>query len=148
MIIEGSRSMDRATELVLRYYSAFNRGDWDAMLACLADDVAHDINQGVREIGLELFRAFLARMQRSHRMQLRDLVVMANAEGTRAAAEYVVHGEYLADFDNLPPAPRPVLCAARRRLLRHPRRPHRASDQLLQPRGSAEAAGDLKESPR
>lgn len=104
MIIEGSRSMDRATELVLRYYSAFNRGDMDAMLSCLADDVVHDVNQGVRETGIDAFRAFLERLQASHRMQLRDLLVMANAQGTRAAAEYVVHGEYLADFANLPPA--------------------------------------------
>jgi steroid delta-isomerase-like uncharacterized protein len=104
MIIEGSRSMDRATELVLRYYSAFNRGDRDAMLACLADDVAHDINQGVRETGLEPYRTFVDALQRSHRLQLRELVVMANAEGTRAASEYMAHGEYVIDYPGMPPA--------------------------------------------
>jgi steroid delta-isomerase-like uncharacterized protein len=104
MIIDGSRAMDRATELVLRYYTAFNRGDWEAMLACLADDVAHDVNQGGRETGRDAFRHFLARMQRSYREELRDVVVMANGDGTRAAAEYVVHGEYLADDVGLPPA--------------------------------------------
>jgi steroid delta-isomerase-like uncharacterized protein len=104
MIIDGSRAMDRATELVLRYYTAFNRGDWEAMLACLADDVAHDVNQGGRETGRDAFRHFLARMQRSYREELRDVVVMANGDGTRAAAEYVVHGEYLAEDVGLPPA--------------------------------------------
>jgi steroid delta-isomerase-like uncharacterized protein len=104
MIIEGSRSMDRATELVLRYYSAFNRGDREAMLACLADDVAHDINQGVRETGIEPYRTFVESLQRSHRLQLRDLVVMANAEGTRASAEYIAHGEYVVDYPGMPPA--------------------------------------------
>lgn len=104
MIIDGVRAMDRATELVLRYYTAFNRGDWDAMLACLASDVAHDINQGGRETGREAFRAFLARMHASYREQLRDIVVMANADGSRAAVEYVVHGEYLATDAGLPPA--------------------------------------------
>lgn len=104
MIIDGVRAMDRATELLLRYYSAFNRGDWDGMLACLAVDVVHDINQGGRETGRDAFRAFLARMQSSYREQLREIVVMANAEGTRAAAEYVVHGEYLATDEGLPPA--------------------------------------------
>ncbi len=104
MIIDGSRAMDRATELVLTYYAAFNRGDWEAMLACVADDVAHDVNQGQREVGREAFRAFLARMDRCYREQLRDIVVMANAEGSRAAAEYVVHGEYLVADTGLPPA--------------------------------------------
>jgi steroid delta-isomerase-like uncharacterized protein len=104
MIIDGVRAMDRATELLLRYYTAFNRGDWEGMLACLADDVAHDINQGRREDGRDAFREFLARMQRSYREQLRDIVVMANADGSRAAAEYVVHGEYVATDEGLPPA--------------------------------------------
>ena len=29
------------------YYRAFNRGDRDAMLSMLTDDVVHDLNQGV-----------------------------------------------------------------------------------------------------
>ncbi len=104
MIIDGVRAMDRATELVLRYYTAFNRGDWDGMLACVADDVVHDINQGGRETGRDAFREFLARMQRCYREQLRDIVVMANADGTRASAEFVVHGEYLLQDAGLPVA--------------------------------------------
>ena len=43
-------------------------------------------------------------MQASYREELRDIVVMANEDGTRAAAEYVVHGTYLADDAGLPPA--------------------------------------------
>jgi len=104
MIIDGTRAHDRSTELVLAYYAAFNRGDRDAMLALLSDDVAHDLNQGAREIGREAFAAFMARMDRCYREQLRDIVVMASPDGSRAAAEYVVHGEYLADDEGLPPA--------------------------------------------
>ena len=104
MIIDGTRAHDRATTLVLNYYAAFNRGDWDAMLALLTDDVAHDLNQGGREIGRDAFAAFLARMDRSYREQLRDIVVMACPDGARAAAEYVVHGEYLVADEGLPPA--------------------------------------------
>ena len=104
MIIDGNRAADRAIELVLAYYAAFNRGDWDAMLALVTDDVAHDINQGGRETGKAAFAQFLARMNRCYREQLRDIVVMANQEGTRVAAEYVVHGEYLANDTGLPPA--------------------------------------------
>lgn len=104
MIIDGTRTHDRSTELVLTYYAAFNRGDRDAMLDLLSDDVAHDLNQGAREIGRDAFAAFMARMDRCYREQLRDIVVMASPDGSRAAAEYVVHGEYLADDDGLPPA--------------------------------------------
>jgi len=104
MIIDGTRAHDRATTLVLDYYAAFNRGDRAAMLALLTDDVVHDLNQGARETGREAFAAFMARMDRSYREQLHDIVVMASADGGRVAAEYVVHGEYLADDAGLPPA--------------------------------------------
>lgn len=104
MRIDGNRLHDRGTELVLAYYAAFNRGDWDGMLSLLADDVVHDLNEGPRETGREAFAAFLQRMDRSYREQLREIVVMATADGTRAAAEYVVHGEYLVADEGLPPA--------------------------------------------
>ncbi|QNK01841.1 ketosteroid isomerase-related protein [Dyella telluris] len=96
--------MSSSLALVARYYDAFNHGDWEAMLECLTDDVAHDINQGHRETGRDAFRAFLARMNRSYREELRDVVLMAGSDDARAAAEYVVHGQYLADDEGLPAA--------------------------------------------
>lgn len=90
--------------LIERYYAAFNRGDWDAMLACLTDDVVHDLNQGPREKGRDTFRAFMARMDRNYTEQLRDIAVMSDESGARAAAEYVVHGTYKATDEGLPPA--------------------------------------------
>jgi len=104
MKIDGNRRQDRATELVLSYYAAFNRGDWEAMLALLTDDVAHDLNQGARETGREAFAAFLGRMNARYREQLRDVIVLASLDGNRAAAEYVVHGEYLSTDEGLPEA--------------------------------------------
>ena len=104
MKIDGNRKQDRATELVLTYYSAFNRGDWDGMLALLTDDVVHDLNQGGRELGRDAFAVFLARMNSSYREQLRDIIVLAAIDGDRAAAEYVVHGEYHSTDEGLPPA--------------------------------------------
>jgi steroid delta-isomerase-like uncharacterized protein len=104
MIIDGTRAHDRATTLILDYYAAFNRGDWDAMLVLVADDVIHDLNQGTREIGRDAFGVFLRRMERRYREKLRDIVVMASPDGARAAAEYVVHGEYLVADDGLPAA--------------------------------------------
>ena len=93
-----------ALQLVQAYYAAFNAGDRAAMLALLTDDVAHDLNQGARETGRAAFVAFMQRMDASYRERLEDIVVMATADGRRAAAEYVVHGAYLADDAGLPPA--------------------------------------------
>ena len=104
MKIDGPRAHDRATEIVLAYYAAFNRGDWAGMQALLAEDVAHDLNQGPRETGKPAFAAFQERMARCYREQLRDVVVMASPDGARAAAEYVVHGRYLATDEGLPAA--------------------------------------------
>lgn len=104
MIIDGKRAADRAIEILLAYYSAFNRGDWNAMLGLLAEDVAHDPNQGERQVGRDAFGVFLARMDESYTEQLRDIVAMATPDGKHAAAEYVVHGEYTKRDEGLPPA--------------------------------------------
>lgn len=99
-----SPAQQQAIDLVRGYYDAFNRGDRAGMLERLAADVAHDLNQGARENGREAFAAFLRRMDASYREQLREVVVMASTDGTRAAAEYVVHGEYHHTDEGLPPA--------------------------------------------
>ncbi|MBC2667911.1 ketosteroid isomerase-related protein [Novosphingobium piscinae] len=95
---------DETLALIGRYYAAFNAGDHAGMLACLAEDVAHDVNQGGRQVGKDAFRAFLVHMDRCYREQLADIVVMASDDGTRAAAEFTVHGTYLAADEGLPPA--------------------------------------------
>ncbi|MFN5085623.1 MAG: ketosteroid isomerase-related protein [Novosphingobium sp.] len=97
-------SQTAALALLDRYYTAFNAGDWEGMLACLGEDVAHDMNQGARQVGKDAFRSFLAHMERCYAEQLKDLVLMASADGTRGAAEFVVHGEYLATDEGLPEA--------------------------------------------
>ena len=86
------------------YYSAFNAGDWEGMLACLSNDVAHDTNQGERQVGKDRYRAFLAHMEQCYRERLDDIVLMVNEDGNRAAAEFVVHGEYIATDEGLPEA--------------------------------------------
>jgi steroid delta-isomerase-like uncharacterized protein len=90
--------------LIARYYAAFNAMDIDAILACLTDDVAHDINQGERETGKDAFRAFLGRMDRAYSEQLRDIIIMTSADGARAAAEFMVHGVYKVADEGFPPA--------------------------------------------
>lgn len=93
-----------AQALITAYYAAFNAGDAPAMLALLSDDVRHDINQSGAEAGRDAFAAFLAEMARCYREHLTDIVILTDATGTRAAAEYVVHGTYLAASPGLPPA--------------------------------------------
>ncbi len=95
---------DAARALIGRYYDAFNKGDAEGMLACLAEDVAHDVNQGARRAGKAMFRAFLQHMNRCYRETLRDVVILSEPSGARAAAEFMVHGVYLASDEGLPPA--------------------------------------------
>lgn len=97
-------SRDTTAALIARYYDAFNRGDKQAMLACVADDVAHDINQGGREAGKAAFAAFVDRMDVAYAERLEDIAIMTNADGSRAAAEFVVHGLYKQADEGLPPA--------------------------------------------
>jgi steroid delta-isomerase-like uncharacterized protein len=98
--------MSRAETLALlaRYYEAFNAGNGEGMLACLTDDVAHDINQGDRQSGKDAFRTFLAHMDRCYKERLTDIVLMVNEDGSRGSAEFIVNGEYLATDEGLPEA--------------------------------------------
>jgi steroid delta-isomerase-like uncharacterized protein len=93
-----------AQTLLARYYDAFNRGDSDGMLACLADDVVHDVNQGERRFGKEAFRAFNGRMAHCYSEKLENIVIMATPDGARGAAEFNVVGTYKNTDEGLPAA--------------------------------------------
>lgn len=95
---------DTAQATVQRYFAAFNAGNTDAMLACLSDDVAHHVNEGNIRLGKAAFAEFCAHMSRCYKENLTDMVIMASADGTRAAAEYVVNGTYLHTDAGLPQA--------------------------------------------
>lgn len=96
--------MKNTKQLVQAYLDAFNASDSEAMLALLHDDVAHDINEGDREIGKEKFRWFNAQMTKHYDEELTDICIMVADGGGRAAAEFTVHGKYLATADGLPKA--------------------------------------------
>ncbi|WP_020160597.1 ketosteroid isomerase-related protein [Methylobacter marinus] len=91
-------------KLIEQYYAAFNSADMDTFLSLLTDDVIHDINQGKREIGKEAFKQFMGGMNNNYKEQLIDMVIMATPDGSRAAAEFVVLGEYLKTDEGLPEA--------------------------------------------
>ncbi|MEM7499855.1 MAG: ketosteroid isomerase-related protein [Pseudomonadota bacterium] len=96
--------MTETERLIRRYYDAFNAGDTDGMIDCLADDIRHDVNEGQPRLGKDAFRAFSAHMTRCYREALSEIAVMTDASGTRAAAEFIVSGTYLATDDGLPEA--------------------------------------------
>jgi len=97
-------SSTETREIISAYYAAFNRGDWEGMLALLTSDVTHDANEGCSEQGLEKFRAFLHRMAEHYSEQVEDLVVFSSESGTRAAAEFFIRGKYLKTDAFLPEA--------------------------------------------
>lgn len=96
--------MTDAERLIRAYYAAFDAGDRAAMLALVADDVVHDVNQGARRQGKPAFAAFMAQMDAAYEERIADLVVMVDAAGTRAAAEFAVIGRYLRTDPGLPEA--------------------------------------------
>lgn len=93
-----------ARALVAAYYDAFNAGDGAGMLALVTDDVEHHVNQGDIRRGKEKFTEFCAHMGVSYRETLRDIAIFVSEDCSRAAAEFVVHGEYLRTDPGLPEA--------------------------------------------
>lgn len=99
-----SDAATRARATVAAYFDAFNAGDTAGMLALVTDDVEHHVNQGAVRRGRDAFAEFCGHMGRSYRERLDDMVIFASDDGTRAAAEFTVHGEYLATEPGLPAA--------------------------------------------
>jgi steroid delta-isomerase-like uncharacterized protein len=96
--------MSDVAAVIGAYYAAFNAGDKEAFLAMLTEDVAHDINQGERQVGKEAFGRFVDHMTRCYRERLEDMVILTGAAPDRGAAEFTVHGTYLATDEGLPEA--------------------------------------------
>ncbi|MDR7103075.1 ketosteroid isomerase-related protein [Croceicoccus sp. BE223] len=94
----------RTADLLANYYDAFNRGDADAMLALLTDDVVHEPSQGVPRRGKAAFAEFLGHMNRSYAERVIEPVFLASDDGSRAAADFMLEGRYLATDPGLPDA--------------------------------------------
>ncbi|MHC9236426.1 ketosteroid isomerase-related protein [Pseudooceanicola sp. 502str34] len=91
-------------DTIRAYFAAFNAGDTEGMLACLTEDVAHHVNEGQVRVGKALFAEFCAHMERCYREELTDMVIFANPDATRGAAEFIVNGTYLVTDAGLPEA--------------------------------------------
>lgn len=93
-----------ATDTIRNYFDAFNAKDTEAMLACLDAEVAHHVNEGQVRSGKIKFAEFCAHMTHCYDETLTDMVIFEAEDGTRAAAEYIVNGTYLATDAGLPEA--------------------------------------------
>jgi steroid delta-isomerase-like uncharacterized protein len=96
--------MQDANALIRRYYDAFNAGDRETMLACVAPDLRHDVNEGAARFGRAAFADFLAHMDRCYAERLEGIVVMTEPSGRHASARFTVHGIYKVTDDGLPEA--------------------------------------------
>lgn len=91
-------------DVIESYFAAFNAGDRAGMMALVTEDVEHHVNQGEVRHGRDAFAAFLEEMDRAYAEEARDLVVLTGPGGERAAAEFTIHGRYLATQEGLPEA--------------------------------------------
>jgi steroid delta-isomerase-like uncharacterized protein len=94
----------QAIQVIEKYYDAFNKGLMEDFFSLLTEEVIHDINHGKQEQGKERFRAFMKKMHHHYKEKAVELIVFANQEGTRGAAEFFIEGTYLATDVSLPPA--------------------------------------------
>jgi steroid delta-isomerase-like uncharacterized protein len=93
-----------ARRLVSAYYWAFNAQNIDGMLDCVGPSLIHDVSQGASRKGVRKFKAFLQHMNDCYREQLSDIVIMTNADGSRAAATFNLRGQYIKTDPGLPKA--------------------------------------------
>lgn len=97
-------SASATRKLIESYYTAFNALNPEGMTALVSEDIEHRVNEGGIRRGREKFAEFGSHMGVSYREELRDIVIFVTDDGSRAAAEFVVHGEYLKTDPGLPEA--------------------------------------------
>lgn len=89
-------------KLIEGFCSAFNRGDWSGMLELVDEGVVHNPNQGEREVGRERFQTFLQTRARCYLEVLTEVRILVSKDGSHAAVEYVVSGQYMSTDQGLP----------------------------------------------
>jgi steroid delta-isomerase-like uncharacterized protein len=97
-------SRDKAVASLRRLFAALNAGDRDGALSCFSGEAVFDTFEGVREIGRERVRWYLAERGRAFGESYRDLVLMTEESGRRAAAEFTLRGVYRAQAEGMPEA--------------------------------------------
>lgn len=91
-------------DIIKRYYDSYNKRDMTAFLNLLDENVIHDINQGGKEIGKKAFATYMKDAIQSSNEVVKNLVIMMTEDGARAAAEFMVEGNYVATYADFPKA--------------------------------------------
>ena len=60
------------------YYNCFKNKDWKGMLALVNAEIKHKRNQGKERIGIELFTAFLQKMDECYEEAITEFVFLVN----------------------------------------------------------------------
>jgi steroid delta-isomerase-like uncharacterized protein len=92
------------TQLLQKYYKAFNSGNMPEFYSCMSPDIIHDINESKSEKGIPAFQTFMNRMNTCYKEELHDIHIMSDEEGGHLAARFIVHGTYLKTDAGLPEA--------------------------------------------
>lgn len=93
-----------STELIKKYYNHFNHQKFDQMMACLDQNVIHELNEGEAQEGIEIFKAFMKVMDEHYSEQVKNLCVFKGEEEGRYAAEFYIDGVYKKTQAGLPKA--------------------------------------------
>ena len=93
-----------ALACVERYFQALAAGDSDGVLECVTDHVAHHESDGEVTVGKAALAEHLTARQRHFSERIEALQIWLDESGTRAAAEFVIHGAYRVRAEGLPPA--------------------------------------------
>ena len=61
------------------------------MLALVNAEIKHKRNQGKERIGIELFTAFLQKMDKCYNETVTEIVILCKSNNSRVVAEFVVN---------------------------------------------------------
>lgn len=96
--------MNMSKELIRLYYQKFNETKFDEMVALLAENVQHDLNEGETQTGKAAFASFMKVMDAHYSERVVDLEIFAGEHADRFAAEFFIEGNYTKTQAGLPPA--------------------------------------------
>jgi len=93
-----------ALDIVQQYYKAFNKKNFEGMLALLHPNVRHEPNQGDVRVGIEKFTEFMQMMDESYEETLTEMVFFTEPADRRVSVEFVVSGIYKKGDEGFPEA--------------------------------------------
>jgi steroid delta-isomerase-like uncharacterized protein len=91
-------------QLIQKYYEYFNSKEWENFFKLLDTNIIHEINQGNKEIGINLFKKFLNRMNECYDEKISNIIIFNSDLQNLYAVQYTVSGIYLKTDHGLPAA--------------------------------------------